>query len=110
MAAREAKVESYLDQQVKSKLKGITRKWENKHHAGVPDRIVFVARDTIFAECTIFVEIKTVTGELSSFQKREHLRLQEYDVPVITVYGREGVDHFINDMLAYGRPTKEEYR
>lgn len=93
MATREAKVESYLHEQVKLKLGGLTRKWESKTHSGVPDRIVFDEGDIIF------VEVKTTDGKLSVFQTREHERLRAHGAIVITVYGHTDVDEFIKARL-----------
>lgn len=88
MGTREAKVEKYLDQEVK-KLGGITRKWVSPGRDGVPDRIV------ILNGWVAFVEVKTVSGKLSVFQEREHHRLLEVGARVFTVYGEQGVDKFI---------------
>jgi Holliday junction resolvase-like predicted endonuclease len=92
MATREARVEKYLDQQVRDKLGGITRKWENRHHAGVPDRIV-IAHGKV-----VFVEVKTTDGTLSAIQVREHDRLREAGADVFTAYGKEGVNDLIKEM------------
>lgn len=91
MATREARVEKYLDRMVREKLGGITRKWENRHHAGVPDRIV------ITPKMIAFVEVKTTDGELSTVQEREHTRLREAGANVAVVYGKEGVNNFIEE-------------
>jgi hypothetical protein len=88
MGVRERKVEKYLDKEVK-KLGGITRKWVSPGRDGVPDRIV-VLHDIWF------VEVKTVDGELSDEQIREHDRLRAVGAKVCTVYGEAGVDDFIN--------------
>lgn len=88
MGIREAKVEKYLDSEVK-KLGGITRKWVSPGRDGVPDRIVIV-RGQVY-----FVEIKTVNGKESSVQVREHQRLREHGAMVYTLFGDEQVDRFI---------------
>jgi hypothetical protein len=93
MATREAKVETYLHEQVKLKLGGMTRKWESKTHAGVTDRIVFDDGDIIF------VEVKTTDGRLSAFQTREHDRLRAHGAMVFTLYGHTDVDEFIKARL-----------
>jgi Holliday junction resolvase-like predicted endonuclease len=89
MGVRENKVERYLDDQVK-RCGGITRKWVSPGRDGVPDRIV------IHNGTVVFVEVKTTDGKLSSAQMREHDRLREQGVKVVTVYGEQGVDVFIN--------------
>jgi uncharacterized metal-binding protein len=87
MGIRENKVETYLDRCVKS-IGGLTRKWVSTI-AGVPDRIV------IISGCTWYCEIKTVDGKLSEAQKREHIRLRDVGAKVFTLYGKEGVDEFM---------------
>jgi len=103
MAEMERRVEKYLDSEVK-KIGGLTRKWENRHHAGVPDRIVV----TLFG--VWFVEVKTAKGKLSKMQERERDKLNEV-LPnhCVTVYGKSGVDKFIRD-LDYEQIRQEEYR
>lgn len=96
MGAREASVEKYFDQQVKTKLKGITRKWENRHHAGVPDRI------PIWPEWNhgqLFVEMKTLDGKVTAIQHREHVRLREAGAMVFVCFGHHGVNQFIEAAL-----------
>lgn len=93
MAARENKVERYLDTQVKKWLGGTTRKWVSPGVDGVPDRLVIVSGKVVM------VEVKTLDGKLSPMQEREHDRLREHGMEPITVYGEEGVDRFINMML-----------
>jgi Holliday junction resolvase-like predicted endonuclease len=92
MGVRENEVERYLDEQVR-KIGGITRKWENRHHAGVPDRIV------ILPNIIVFVEVKTENGKLSKLQEREHKRLREAGANVGVVYGKLSVDDFIAECL-----------
>jgi hypothetical protein len=88
MGVRENKVEKYLDEQVK-KLSGLTRKWVSPMHSGVPDRIVIV-NGVVW-----FVEVKVTDGSLSPEQIREHPRLIAVGANVTTVYGRSGVDKFM---------------
>ena len=88
MGVRENKVEKYLDSEVK-KLGGITRKWVSPGRDGVPDRIV------IINGAVWFIEVKTLDGELTPVQEREHQRLKDVGAKVLTVYGHEGVDYFI---------------
>ncbi len=91
MAARENKVERYLDSEV-MKLGGITRKWVSPGVNGVPDRIVIVNG------LVWFVEVKTVDGRLSPWQVREIDRLRDHGVNALVVYGVEGVDEFIKEV------------
>jgi hypothetical protein len=88
MGARESKVERYLDEEVVL-LGGLTRKWVSPGHTGVCDRIVFLQSDVWF------VEVKTNDGRLSPEQIREHQRLKDQGAKVTTVYGKTGVDKFM---------------
>jgi hypothetical protein len=88
MGVRENKVETYLDKCVVARG-GLTRKWVSPGRDGVPDRIVFLDGRTWF------VEVKTDSGVLSSVQIREHARLVEMGAKVVTVYGEQGVDRFM---------------
>jgi len=88
MGARENKVETYLDDEVK-KLDGITRKWVSPGRDGVPDRIVILNGDIFF------VEVKTTDGILSPMQKREQQKLRKAGAKVFTVYGEKGVNELL---------------
>ena len=61
-----------------------------------------------------FVEVKTTDGELSSPQVREADRLRKTGAVVSCVYGHEGVDQYINDLvdLRLNKPIiiREKYR
>lgn len=92
MGVREAKVEKYLDQQIK-RIGGITRKFVSPGRDGVPDRIV-IHRGKVY-----FVELKTVDGRLSKNQNREHKYLRDNGANVMTVYGVDGVDMFVHAVL-----------
>lgn len=93
MGVREAKVEKYLDSQVR-KLSGLTRKWVSPGVDGVPDRIVIIPGAGVW-----FVEVKVSDGRLSDCQKREHIRLKDAGANVTTVYGHDGADEFIARIL-----------
>ena len=92
MGVRENKVEIYLDEEV-TKLGGITRKWVSPGRDGVPDRIV------IYHGRVIFVEVKTIDGSYEPGQEREHQRLLDAGACVDTVWGNEGVDAWICEVL-----------
>jgi len=102
MGTRENKVEKYLDEQIKS-LGGITRKWVSPGHDGVPDRIA------IIGAVVFFPEVKTSDGELSVIQRREHDRLRNHGAMVCIVYGHDGVDKLMKDLLLYNRPMVRFY-
>lgn len=108
MGVRENKVETYLDDKF-YKVGGLTRKWVCPGRDGVPDRICGICGHSFF------VEVKSIDGELSSEQVREHVRLREVGLIVVTVYGNNGVDEFLQDVIAHcinqGEYTiKNEYR
>lgn len=94
MGARENKVETYLDEQVKA-IGGVTRKWVSPGHDGVTDRICFVPHLPAW-----FVEVKTISGKLSDVQKREQQRLRNTETTstISTVYGHADVDMLIETM------------
>ena len=92
MGVRENKVENYLDACV-NEHGGITRKWVSPGRDGVPDRIV------IYKGRIIFVEVKTTDGHISTPQAREHNRLIDKGACVDVVYGVEGVDQWIREVL-----------
>ena len=91
MGARENKVEKYLKDEVK-KIGGTTRKWVSPGRDGVPDRIVIIYGDVYF------VEVKTCEGRLTLRQQREHDQLRTAGANVITLYGNEGVDEWIQSI------------
>jgi len=93
MGTREHNVESYLKRCVES-VGGLSRKWVSPSHIGVPDQIV------IHNSRVWFVEVKTDDGVLSSAQTREHVRLQIEGAQVRVVYGKTGVDEFMEEVLS----------
>lgn len=93
MGTRENKVETYLNDEVE-KLGGITRKWVSPGVDGVPDRIV------ILKSRVIFVEVKTVDGDLSPWQVREQNRLREHGAVVFTAAGHAEVDLIIKALAS----------
>ena len=102
MGTRENKVETELKAQMKA-AGGVSRKWKSPGIDGVPDQI------TIRHGAVRLVEVKTVNGELSTEQMREHQRLRDCGAVVTTVYGFKGVMHFMDDVWN-NRVIKHEYR
>ena len=92
MGIRENKVERYLHDCVTA-LGGTSRKWTSPGMRGVPDRIVIVPWGVWL------VEVKTSDGKLSSDQVREHQRLTDAGDRVRTVYGHQGVDQLIIEVM-----------
>jgi len=95
MGTRENKVETYLKDEVKRVFGGETRKWVSPGHDGVHDQILFIS-----GLPAIFVEVKTIDGELSLVQKREHDRLYMTMTTSVfmTIYGKKDVDKFIKNL------------
>jgi len=50
----------------------------------------------------MFIEVKTVDGELTTNQSREHKRLKDVGAAVGTVYGKEQVDQLIEELKKVG--------
>lgn len=96
MGIRENKVEKYLNDKLTA-LGGVTRKWVSPGRDGVPDRIC-ILNGTVW-----LVEVKTLGGELSKAQSREHARLSNAGAKVFTVYGEAGVDDFIKENVINDR-------
>lgn len=91
MGKREAKVESYLNEQIE-KLDGITRKWISNNP--VPDRICVIPGIGMIA-----VEVKASGGRWSSLgQEKEFERLKEKGAMAYIVYGHDGVDNLITEL------------
>lgn len=62
-------------------------------HSGVPDRIVIMPGGHIY-----FVELKTETGVLSPLQIEMHNQLRALGVDVRTLYGKDYVQGFVEEM------------
>lgn len=88
MGKAEHTVEKALTKAVEE-IGGITRKWTSPGRIGVPDQIV------IFNGIIAFVEVKTITGKLSSVQEREIARLKEKGAIVRVIYGKKDIEPFI---------------
>lgn len=111
MSNNESDVEKHLRKLVVEKG-GLVRKWVSPHHVGVPDDIVINTitvgemidqlkqRDPgeVFADIS-FVEVKTHIGKLSSMQEREAVRLRAHGAKVHVVYGRKGVELFVDEFI-----------
>jgi len=91
MGYEENKVESYLNKEVK-KLGGFTRKFAYIGRRGGADRIIF-----LFGK-TCLVEVKTTDGKESKLQTAERRRIRATGARAHVVYGKEGVDTWINEM------------
>lgn len=95
MGVRERKIEDYFRSQIES-LGGITRKIMKTNRSGFPDQLAIVHGEIYI------VEVKTISGVLSSVQEREIRRLRNAGATVYVAFGREGVDNVIRDINREG--------
>ncbi len=95
MGQRENKVETYLKDEVKRVFGGECRKWVSPGRVGVQDQILFIS-----GLPAVFVEVKTIDGEMSIMQERERERLKRTGTRSMffTVYGCSGVDGLLDDL------------
>ena len=80
---RESEIEKILVDGIR-KLGGRAFKWVSPGNDGVPDRIVVLP-----GYPAIFVEMKTVTGKLTSLQRVQIERLQKMGQDVRVLYGEK---------------------
>ena len=88
----EKEIERILVTEVK-KLGGRAYKWVSPGNDGVPDRIVIFPN-----RASVFVELKTERGRLSSLQRVQCKRLKELGQDVRIIYGIDGLSQFFQDM------------
>lgn len=88
----EQSIEAVLTKGVK-KLGGLCFKVSSENHVGLPDRLI------IFNGASLFVELKKLSGELSDAQKVRHSQFRANGVEVITLYGVQDVNEYL-DCLA----------
>ena len=87
----ESTIERRLVERVKQ-LGGMALKFTSPGHAGVPDRIVIVPGHVYF------VELKQLHGSLTPLQIETHNRLRDLGVDVRTLYGKDYVDGFLEEV------------
>lgn len=95
--SKESDVEKYLHEQITTTIKGTTRKWVSPNYVGVPDRIIILPGGRVE-----FAEVKTLVGKLSPMQHREIERLRDFGCEVVALYGKEGVDSYIKELINRG--------
>lgn len=88
----EKEIEKILVTEVK-RLGGRAYKWVSPGNDGVPDRIVIFPN-----RASVFVELKTERGRLSSLQRVQCKRLKELGQEVRIIYGIDGLSQFFQDM------------
>jgi len=99
MGKAEAAVEVYLDAKVKE-LGGFTRKFAYIGRRGGADRIVFLFGSIMLVEC------KTTDGVESVLQRRERRKIRATGARAHIVYGKEGVDKWIQDITTWSGTAK----
>ena len=88
---RESEIEKILVDGIR-KLGGRAFKWVSPGNDGVPDRIVVLP-----GYPAIFVEMKTVTGKLTSLQRVQIERLQKMGQDVRVLYGEKETQTFLEE-------------
>ncbi len=88
---RESEIEKILVDGIR-KLGGRAFKWVSPGNDGVPDRIVVLP-----GYPAIFVEMKTVTGKLTSLQRVQVGRLQKMGQDVRVLYGEKETQTFLEE-------------
>lgn len=87
---RESDIERYLVAQVKA-VGGEVRKVKWIGRTGAPDRLVCLPHRT-----PVFVELKAPGVDLEGHQRREHERLRELNVIVVTINSISGIDALLS--------------
>lgn len=90
MGREEAKIESYLVEQVK-KLGGVARKVIYQGAAGSPDRWCLLPGGRL-----VLIECKAANGRLSPIQKREIKTLKRLGFEVHVAYSKEQIDEALS--------------
>ena len=88
---REREIEKILVDEIR-KMGGRAFKWVSPGNDGVPDRIVVLP-----GYPAIFVEMKTVTGKLTSLQRIQIDRLQKMGQDVRVLYGEKETRTFLEE-------------
>ena len=88
---REREVEKILVDGIQ-KLGGRAFKWVSPGNDGVPDRIVVLP-----GYPAVFVELKTITGRLTSLQRVQLKRLKDMGQAVRVLYGEREVKLFLEE-------------
>lgn len=88
---RESEIEKILVDEIR-KMGGRAFKWVSPGNDGVPDRIVVLP-----GYPAIFVEMKTVTGKLTSLQRIQIDRLQKMGQDVRVLYGEKEPRTFLEE-------------
>lgn len=94
MSERESSVERYFSRLVATRLGGRAVKLPAGSERGLPDRLVLLPGGRLE-----LVELKALGGRLSPIQRIWIERAGELGVKVSVVWGREGVDQWVEELL-----------
>ena len=85
----EARLETIFRDSVRRELGGMVLKWA-PIRVGTPDRVVLLPGGRI-----VFVELKTLTGALSSMQRHWHRQALALGTTVIVLHGRDEIMRWV---------------
>lgn len=103
-AELEASLEAYFRKRVRLSLGGVVYKLAPTE-TGIPDRMVALPGGRV-----MLVELKTVFGTLSPRQKYVHHKLAELGTVVPVLYGRPGIDAWIQEQFPTDAQLREQAR
>lgn len=90
---KESQIEKFLVRKIKESG-GLCFKFISPGNPGVPDRIVITPTGK-----TIYVELKTETGQLTKMQKLQIEQIREKGADVRVLYGIDGVKAFLREVF-----------
>lgn len=99
---REKDVEDYLIKNIR-KIGGMCEKWRAVDKRGVPDRIVILPWMGTF-----FVEVKSSDGTTTRLQEYTFVKIRNAGGAVYVVYGHEGVDKLMDEILTIKKKVDAE--
>lgn len=103
-AELEASLEAYFRKRVRLSLGGVVYKLAPTE-VGIPDRMVALPGGRV-----MLVELKTVFGNLSPKQRHLHAKLAELGTTVHVLYGRPGIDAWIQQQFPTDAQLREQAR
>lgn len=96
MSNQERDIETYFRHRIET-AGGVAFKFVSPGNAGVPDRIVILPWGRV-----VFVELKQAKGRLSGMQKWQRERIRKRGGTVRTLWSKEQVDEFMQEMEGGG--------
>lgn len=92
----ESQIESQMGRMIR-KRGGLYYKFVSPGNPGVPDRIVVLPGGRV-----VFVELKTLVGQLSSLQRWQIDQMRAIGLDVRTVRGWDEAKAFVEEVLGHG--------